>query len=89
MVWCIAAVAKEENIFVVGMIADRAWLHFLLFFGILVEPCLRVKLGDLFFVLNLVRGYQGTFLGLLLAGFNNTQVGKGPCIGGDLPPTLS
>lgn len=60
MVWCIAVVAKEKDIFVVGAITDRARPRLLLF-GILVKPCLRIKLGDLLLVLNLVGRDQSTF----------------------------
>lgn len=61
MVWCIAAVAKKKDIFVVGAITDRARPRLLLFFGILIKPCLRVKLGDLLLVLDLVGRDQSTF----------------------------
>lgn len=60
MVWCITAVAKEKNFFVVGVVTDRAGPHFVLFFGVFVEPCLRVELGNLLFVFDLVGGEQGT-----------------------------
>jgi hypothetical protein len=75
MVWCIAAVAKEEDIFVVGFITERAGPPGLFFFGVLVKPCLWVEFGNLLLVLNLVGGYECAY-GFQLVGFDNAQVNK-------------
>ncbi len=59
----VAAVAQQEHLLLVGLAADGARAGLLLVVvvevGVVVQPCLRVELGDLFAVLDLVRGESG------------------------------
>jgi hypothetical protein len=55
MVGCIAAVAKQEDVLSLCRVADGAWVgFFFLFFRVLSEPLLHIKLGNLLFVLDFV-----------------------------------
>lgn len=45
----------------IGSAADWAWCRFLLFLGVLVEPCERIELGNLFLVLDGVLGQKGSY----------------------------
>jgi len=50
----VAAVTEQEDVLLVGFAADRTW-YCLLFLDAFVEPFLRVELGNLFAILDLVR----------------------------------
>lgn len=56
----IAAVAEEQDIFLVPRLANRAdsrWLR--IFVGVLSEPCVNIKFLLLFFILNSIRVDSG------------------------------
>lgn len=57
----IAAVAEEQDVLPLRGIANRAWARFLLLFlDVLAQPLLKVELGNLFLVLDVVRGNGGS-----------------------------
>lgn len=59
VVGCVAAIAKQQNLLVVGEVADWARCSDLVVQNFrLFEPWLGVELGDLFFVLDGVGGEQ-------------------------------
>lgn len=60
VIWRVTAVTQEQNILVIGGIADWTWYGFLLFFGILIQPCERIKLGNLLLVFDFVLGQEGS-----------------------------
>jgi hypothetical protein len=55
VVRCIAAIAKEEDVLPLGGVADGTWAALLLLlFNIFNKPLLKVKVGDLFLVVDVV-----------------------------------
>jgi hypothetical protein len=51
VVWCIAAIAKKEDVFVVCKVTDRArYTRLLLLLRILVRPCLNVEFDHLLLI---------------------------------------
>jgi hypothetical protein len=60
MIWGIACIAQEKDIFVVGLSTNRAGADlFLLEF--VLDPGIWVEFGYLFLVLDLVFGYDGAW----------------------------
>jgi hypothetical protein len=60
MIWGIACIAEKEDFFVIGVPTDGAWSGlFLLEF--VFDPCIWVEFGYLFFVLDLIFGYDGSW----------------------------
>jgi len=60
MVWSIACITEEKDVFLVRISADRTGADlFLLEF--VLDPGIWVEFGDLFFVLDFVFGHDGTW----------------------------
>ena len=59
MVGGIACIAEEEDFFMVGFPTEGAGADLLLFKFVL-DPCIWIELSNLFFVFDLVFGYNGT-----------------------------
>lgn len=60
MIRSIAPVTQEKHILVICQVADGAGRQLLLLLGVVVEPCLRIKLGDLFLVFDIISGKEFT-----------------------------
>jgi hypothetical protein len=56
MIWCIAAITEEEDLFLVGFAADWAGTAFFLFFELVFNPSSRIEFVDLFLVLDSIFG---------------------------------
>lgn len=58
MIWRVTAVTQEQNVLMIGSVANWTWCRFLLFLGVLVEPCEWIELGNLFLVFNGIFGQK-------------------------------
>lgn len=61
VIWGIAAVAEEENFFLVGFAADWARTSFFLFFELVVNPSIGIEICDLFLVFDSIFGQDGAW----------------------------
>jgi hypothetical protein len=60
MVWGIACIAEEEDLFVIGVATDGTGSGLFLFKFVL-DPSIWVEFGNLFLVFDLVFGYDGAW----------------------------
>jgi hypothetical protein len=60
VIWCVAAITKEEHFLVIRTEANRARCALLLLLWVFVEPGLRVELGDLLLILDFVCRQKGS-----------------------------
>jgi hypothetical protein len=60
MVWGIACIAEEEDLFVIGVTTDGTGSG-LFFFKFVLDPGIWVEFGNLFLVFDLVFGYDSAW----------------------------
>jgi hypothetical protein len=59
MIWGSASIAQKEDIFIIGLSADRTRVGLLLLFKIVLNPRIWVELGNLFLIFDNVFGNDG------------------------------